>query len=184
MGLPEERGGVTVSAVRNGNAAHRNGTRPPEERQGVRAVTRALDLLAAVARADEPQGVSELSAVTGLAAGTTHRLLGALVARGYLRQEPLTRRYAIGLAALDLAARIRSRGLSVDAEPYLRRLVELTGESANLAVLDGDAATYVAHLSAPRTVRMFTEVGNRAPLHASGTGKVLLAGLSDERRER
>jgi IclR family acetate operon transcriptional repressor len=90
----------------------------------------------------------------------------------------------VGYTAVELAARIRERGgLLSGAEPYLSQLVELTGESANLAVLDGQAAVYVAHVAAPRTVRMFTRVGNRAPLHASGTGKVLLANLAEERRE-
>lgn len=149
----------------------------------VQSVERALDLFRAVVHAAEPVGISELSAASGLPVGTVHRLLGTLASSGYVRQEPGTRRYGVGYAAFELATRIRQNGLLTRAEPYLRELVDLTGESANLAILDGAAAMYVAHVAAPRTVRMFTEVGNRSPLHASGTGKVLLANLSDEGRE-
>ena len=150
----------------------------------MQSVERALELFGAVVRADGTVGISELSSMSGLAVGTVHRLLGTLAARGYVRQDPESRRYAVGYAAFDLASRIRRQsGLLPQAEPYLRELVDLTGESANMAILDGDAAMYVAHVPSPRTVRMFTEAGNRSPLHASGTGKVLLANLPDDRRE-
>ena len=52
-------------------------------------------------------------------------------------------------------------GVFVDRQTFLRTLVQLTGESANLAALDGTQAVYLAHLGPPRTVRMFTTVGNR-----------------------
>ena len=150
----------------------------------VQSVTRALDLFAAVVRAEGATGVSELAAVAGLPVTTAHRLLGALGARGFIQHDREARRYAVGPVAVELGAVIRGRnGLPDLAAPFLQELVDLTGESANLAVLDGTAAVYVAHVASPRTVRMFTEAGNRAPLHASGTGKVLLANLPDDRRE-
>ncbi len=150
----------------------------------MQSVARALELFGAVVRADGAVGISELSAVSGLAIGTVHRLLGTLVATGYVRQDPESRRYGVGYAAFDLASRVRRHdGLPTTAEPYLRELVDLTGESANLAILDGEAAMYVGHVPSLRTVRMFTEAGNRSPLHASGTGKVLLANLADDARE-
>ena len=150
----------------------------------MQSVERALELFGAVIRADGAVGITELSATSGLAVGTVHRLLSALAARGYVRQDPQTRRYTVGYTAFIIASRIRRQsGLLTEAEPYLQELVDLTGESANMAILDGDAAMYVAHVASPRTVRMFTEAGNRAPLHASGTGKVLLANLPDLGRE-
>lgn len=175
--------------MRKTSSVSRNTRLPSDARQGastgaVRSVSRALDLLDAVVRSEGSSGVSELAASSGLPVGTVHRLLGALAVKGFVRHDPEARRYSVGHAALELAGRIRQRnGLPEHAEPYLRELVELTGESANLAILDGQAAMYVAHVASSRTVRMFTEAGNRAPLHASGTGKVLLASLPDERRD-
>ena len=69
------------------------------------------------------------------------------------------------------------RMLGVIARPYLTQLVEDVGESANLAMLDGDKAVYVAQVPSRHSMRMFTEVGRRVMLHCSAVGKVILAGL-------
>ena len=53
--------------------------------------------------------------------------------------------------------------------------MEVSQESSNLASLDKHAVVYIEQVPAPRMVRMFTEPGNHAPLHSTGTGKVLLA---------
>lgn len=149
----------------------------------MQSVSRALDLFAAVVRADGSSGVSELAATSGLPIATVHRLLATLAAKGFVLRDEETRRYSVGPVAVDVSSRIRAHDALPDvAAPFLLELVGLTGESANLAILDGNAAVYVGHVASPRTVRMFTEAGNRAPLHASGTGKVLLANLPDDRR--
>ena len=61
------------------------------------------------------------------------------------------------------------------ATPLLQELVAISGETANLTVMEGQSAVYVAQAQPARTVRMFTELGNRVPLHSTGCGKVLLA---------
>ena len=53
--------------------------------------------------------------------------------------------------------------------------MEVSGESSNLAALEKNSVVYLEQVPAPRMVRMFTEPGNRSPLHSTGTGKVLLA---------
>ena len=64
------------------------------------------------------------------------------------------------------------------ALPVLRGLAELTGESANLAVLTQGLAEYVAQAPGSHTMRIFTEVGNRVELHCTGVGKALLAAVT------
>lgn len=143
---------------------------------------RALDLFEHLVTGKGELGLRELSEISGLPVGTVHRLVAALARRGYVRQNPATRRYTVGPAALALAERLRTADdLPNRAQPFLCRLVQLTGESANLAALDGTQAVYLAHVAPSRTVRMFTAVGNRAPLYATGTGKVLLANLDAAR---
>jgi IclR family acetate operon transcriptional repressor len=63
------------------------------------------------------------------------------------------------------------------ARPQLTELVDQAGETANLAMLDGDAVVYVAQVPSRHSMRMFTEVGRRVPVHCTGVGKVLLAQL-------
>jgi len=64
--------------------------------------------------------------------------------------------------------------------PVLRRLVDALGESANLAVLSGSQAEYVAQAPSAHTMRLFTEVGRKVDLHCTGVGKAMLSTLSDE----
>jgi IclR family acetate operon transcriptional repressor len=148
---------------------------------GVQSVERALELLELLARSGKWIGISELSAATGQPVGTVHRLLRTLAARGYVVRDDHTRRYALGPAARMLAGADQSMpDWPTLAAPFLRELVEVSGETANLAVLERDRAVYVAQAQPARMVRMFTEIGNRVPLHSTGCGKVLLAYQPDE----
>ncbi len=141
---------------------------------GVQSVRRALDILEFLGRSDDELGVSEIGAATGLAAGTVHRLLATLTSRGYAHRNTRTRRYGLGVKALGLAATTRER-LGSLALPFLSELMQVSQETANLAILEQNSTLYVEHVSPPRMLRMFTEPGNRVPLHSCGTGKVLLA---------
>ncbi|MEU4572896.1 IclR family transcriptional regulator [Nonomuraea sp. NPDC023979] len=139
----------------------------------VQSVERALDVLEALAEHGGEAGLSEIAARTGLPYGTIHRLLQTLLARGYVRQES-DRRYALGGGLVRLGGVAESM-VAVWAQPYLARLVELSGETANLAVLEGDFIVYVAQVPSPRRLRMFAEVGRRVLPHSTAVGKVLLA---------
>jgi IclR family transcriptional regulator, acetate operon repressor len=157
----------------------------PRDRDSVQAVERSLQLLALIVGADPEMGLREVSLASELPVATTHRLLKALINRGYVRQNPANRRYTVGPAAFELAARIgTSKNLAQLAQPCLEELVRLTGESANLAAIEGGEIVYLAHVDAPRVVRMFTVVGNRVPLHASGTGKAILAAVDQQERSQ
>ncbi|UBU15687.1 IclR family transcriptional regulator [Nonomuraea gerenzanensis] len=140
----------------------------------VQSVERALDVLEALAEHGGEAGLSEIAARTGLPYGTIHRLLQTLLARGYVRQES-DRRYALGGGLVRLGGIAQSM-VGEWAQPYLTRMVELSGETANLAVLEGDFIVYVAQVPSPRRLRMFAEVGRRVLPHSTAVGKVLLAG--------
>ncbi|MFF4617286.1 IclR family transcriptional regulator [Nonomuraea jabiensis] len=140
----------------------------------VQSVERALDVLEALAEHGGEAGLSEIAARTGLPYGTIHRLLRTLLARGYVRQES-DKRYALGGGLVRLGG-IAESMVGVWAQPYLTKMVELSGETANLAVLEGDFVVYVAQVPSPRRLRMFAEVGRRVLPHSTAVGKVLLAG--------
>jgi IclR family acetate operon transcriptional repressor len=145
---------------------------------GVQAIDRVLDLLDRVARADGPRAVSELAAETGLAVPTAHRLMRALLAHGYVRQDP-SRRYTLGPRLIFLGERA-ARTLGGWAVPQLTRLRDATGETANLALLDGDEIVYVTQAPSRHQMRMFTEPGRRVLPHCTAVGKALLAELPDD----
>lgn len=142
----------------------------------VQSVARALDLLEAAA--GPPHTLAELAGAAGLAMPTAHRLVGTLLERGYLRRLP-DRRYALGFRLVPLGATAGALA-GADAHDLLAGLVASLGESANLALLTGDRAEYVAQAPARYAMRMFTEVGRRVELHCTGVGKALLSQLEPE----
>jgi IclR family acetate operon transcriptional repressor len=144
----------------------------------VQSVERALDVLEALAERGGEAGLSEIAARTGLPYGTIHRLLQTLLTRGYVRQES-DRRYALGAGLVRLGG-VAEGMVGEWARPYLARMVELSGETANLAVLEGDFIVYVAQVPSPRRLRMFAEVGRRVLPHSTAVGKVLLAGRASD----
>ena len=113
---------------------------------------------------------------------TIHRLLRTCVLLGYARQLP-SRRYALGARLIPLGERA-GRQLGRVAQPKLVELVRELGETANMALMDGDQVVYVAQQPSPHAMRMFTEVGRRANLHDTGVGKAILATLSDDEVRR
>lgn len=148
---------------------------------GVQSLERAFDLLERMADAGGEVGLSELSASSGLPLPTIHRLMRTLVSCGYVRQQP-SRRYALGPRLIRLGES-SSRLLGTWARSFLAELVEATGETANMALLDGDEVVYVAQVPSRHSMRMFTEVGRRMLPHSTGVGKALLAHLpADEVR--
>lgn len=144
----------------------------------VQSVDRALDLLEILARSDTPMGVGQVAEMTGLPQATAHRLLRSLHLRGYVRHDS-SRKYSVGTAVLRLSDAAQ-RSLTRSARPYLTELVAYSGETANLAVLEGDDIVYVAQVPSPQALRMFTEVGRHVRPHSTAVGKVLLAAMPVE----
>ena len=142
---------------------------------GVQSIERAFDLLEMLGDAGGALGLSELATASGLPLPTVHRLMRTLVNRGYARQEA-SRRYTLGSRLIRLGE-ISSRMLGSSLRPFLAKLVRLTGETANLAMLDGDEVVYLAQVPSPHQMRMFTEPGRRVRTHATAVGKALLAQL-------
>ena len=144
----------------------------------VRSLERAFDLLEHLADAGGEMALSELTEVSGLPMPTIYRLMRTLVNHGYARQAP-SKRYALGPRLIRLGES-SSRLLGGWARPVLARLVDEVGETANMALLEGDAVVYVAQVPSRHSMRMFTEVGRRVQAHCTGVGKALLAQVSTE----
>lgn len=150
----------------------------PPARVGVQSVERAFELLEILADAGGTAALSELAARADLPQPTIHRLVRTLLAMGYVRQLA-NRHYALGPKLIRLgegAARL----IGTWSTPHLAGLVERTGETANMAVLDNDMAVYVAQVPSPHAMRMFTEPGRRVHVHCTGVGKALLMQLPNE----
>jgi IclR family acetate operon transcriptional repressor len=122
-----------------------------------------------------PIGVSQLSALSGIPLPTVHRLVSTLTELGYLRQER-SRRYVLSPRLIRLGDS-SERTLTLFARPRLTGLVDELGETANLAMLDGDQIVYLTQVPSRYSVRMFTEIGRRMDPHCTAAGKAIMAGL-------
>lgn len=149
---------------------------------GVQSVERVIGILEVIARAGGEMTLSDLSHAVELPLPTIHRLLRTLVEPGYIRQLP-DRSYALGPRLIWLGE-AATRQLGPSSRPALKRLADELGESANMAVLDGQMVVYIGQVQSTRSMRMFTEVGRRAYPHATGVGKAILATMPDDQVSR
>jgi DNA-binding IclR family transcriptional regulator len=141
------------------------------------AVHRAIAALEAISKSVAGLSNSELARKLKIPKSSTSYILRALEAGGYLRREPAGK-YRLGLALLSLASRATD-GLDVRevALPILQHLVDRSGLTAHLAVLDHGQAVYIAKVDAPGFIKMNTWPGRRMNLHSTSVGKALLAHL-------
>jgi DNA-binding IclR family transcriptional regulator len=150
-------------------------THHPPPKQGVEAVERALSLLVAFRDGDGPLTLTELAARTGLHKSTALRLFASLLRHSFLRRLP-DGRYHLGPELLRLAQLYQqSFHLTEVVVPALRRLSEVTGETAAFYIRDGDSRICLHRVEPARTVRATASVGARFPLDRGASGKVLLA---------
>jgi DNA-binding IclR family transcriptional regulator len=139
------------------------------------AAGRALAVLDTFGPGSPVLSLSEIARRAGLTLSTTHRLVGELVAWGALERGACGR-YSVGLRLLELAA-LAPRGLELRevAYPYLDELHRVTRGNVHLGVRDGREVVYVEAMRSRVGAQISSRVGDRWPLHATGTGLVLLA---------
>ncbi|MDN5791049.1 MAG: IclR family transcriptional regulator [Micrococcales bacterium] len=150
----------------------------------VQSVQRAINLLDAVS--EGPEGgelVTVLAQRCGLNRATAWRLLATLEANDLVYVDPVTHRYSLGLAVTRLGTASSIVGLTRRAQPVLEELSRQTGETADLAVLQRLSLTYVAEV-APDSVLAAKWLGRTVALHATSSGKALLAWLPDNELEQ
>ena len=149
---------------------------------GVQSVDRAVTVLEILARSGGA-GVSEIASELGVHKSTAFRLLAALEERGLVEQNHDRGRYQLGFGILRLASAIPARlDLVQQARPVLDELAADLGETVNLAVLRKHYAVNVDQARGPAAVAAQNWVGELTPVHATSSGKVLLAHLPDARR--
>lgn len=149
---------------------------------GVQSVDRAVSVLEILARRGEA-GVSEVAAEIDVHKSTAFRLLGALEARGLVEQATERGKYRLGFGIVRLAGAVTGRiDITQVGRPVCERLAEELGETVNIAILEEQYAINLCQVRGPAAVTAHNWVGQLTPLHATSSGKVLLAHLPAKRR--
>lgn len=151
----------------------------------LQTVDEALAMLEHLAHATGPQPLGSLCRDLGITKARGYRILSTLRQRGYVVQDPFSRRYAFGPACGRLASAARSSiNLVGSCSEAVRWLWRITEETAYLAVYDSGQVIVVDKLDSPRPVLAASSLGRIVPLHAVSAGKVLLASRPDAEIER
>jgi DNA-binding IclR family transcriptional regulator len=123
--------------------------------------------------------LDEIAAQTGLPRSTSHRILEQLVRLGWLRHTQDG--YALGQRALQLGGSVSNHAeIRAAAVPLLDELHARTGKVAHLGILDFADVVYLDKIGRLGTAATPSRVGGRAPAHATGLGKAMLAWLPPE----
>lgn len=149
---------------------------------GVQSVDRALFVLEILARLGEA-GVTELAAEIGVHKSTVSRLLAALEEHEMVEQAHDRGKYRLGFGILRLANAVSGRlDITQQGRDISERLAAQVGETVNIAVLRSHYAVNVDQARGPTAVGSHNWVGELTPLHATSSGKILLASMSAEAR--
>ncbi|WP_425091117.1 HTH-type transcriptional regulator BhcR [Tropicimonas sp. S265A] len=146
----------------------------------IQALDRGLAVLSALAR-DGGGTLSDMSMRLGMPASTAHRVLATLEKHGFVDMDEETQTWRVGLEAFRVGSAFMQRtNLLEVGRSTMRDLMEHTGETANMGILDADHVVFIGQVETHNPIRAFHRPGSRGPMHASGIGKALLAAMSEQ----
>ncbi len=156
-------------------------TEPRRADGGVRALARGIKILKLFGSRGPDLTQSEIAEALALPLPTVHRLVTTLERLGFLTRDPRSRRLRLGLEILKLLGPLMDGMQAPElARDHLRALAYETGETVNLATLDGSEVVYLMGYTGERLLTAQTSVGLRLPAHCTALGKSLLAAVGDE----
>jgi DNA-binding IclR family transcriptional regulator len=158
--------------------------RPPRAasnrvRAGIQVIARAADILRVLEGKEQGLSLSQLAKELSLPRSTVQRIVAALDDENFLIAASPTARVRLGPALLQIAKSVRFE-LAQIARPYLEELSRETGETVDLAVLDGVKAVFVDQVQGTRRLRAVSAMGVSFPLYCTANGKAMLAALDPE----
>lgn len=154
------------------------------EQNTVQSLDRAIDVLELLGRSNG-LSLSEVAEELGQSAATVYRVLITCETRGLTELNKGDQTWHIGASAFRLGTAFLRRSSVVErARPFMHRLVEDTGETANLGVEREGQVLFLSQVETQETIRAFFPPGTRSPMHASGIGKALLSLYPEDRLAR
>ena len=147
----------------------------------VPSIDRALSVLECLGQSKRGFSISEIGRRLRIPKSSAHLILATLQRRGFLQKNTQTGRYHFGLQLISLSrSALENLDLREEAKPFLRSLMQETGLTVHMAVLERDEAVIIEKVEAPGWLRLPSWIGRRLDLNCTGVGKVLLAYLPDD----
>lgn len=143
----------------------------------IQSLDRAMDVLKTVAEADG-LSLTEIAEAGGQSPATVYRILTTLGRHRFVEFDEINQLWFVGLEAFRTGMGFLGRTqLSERARPIMQRIMVETGETVNLAILDGGEVIFVGQIETHEPIRAFFRPGTRSSGHASGIGKAIMAHL-------
>ncbi len=141
----------------------------------VSSVLKVFGILQALGEEQEV-GITDLSQRVLMSKSTVYRFLQTMKSLGYVSQESDSEKYSLTLKLFELGAKsLPNADLVRIADIQMRELSKLTKETIHLGSFDEDSIIYIHKIDSMYSLRMYSRVGRRNPLHTTAIGKVLLA---------
>ncbi|MBT8454728.1 MAG: IclR family transcriptional regulator [Rhodobacteraceae bacterium] len=151
------------------------------EQNTIQSLDRAMLILETLA-SEGGSTLTELASRLDQSPATVYRVLTTLETRGIVELEAQSQSWHVGAGAFRIgSAFLRRTNLVERARPVMQALMEATGETANLGVVNGSNVLFVSQVETHETIRAFFPPGTQSPMHASGIGKALLAHFPEPR---
>ncbi|WP_127115849.1 HTH-type transcriptional regulator BhcR [Shimia sediminis] len=150
----------------------------------IKSLDRAMEVFEYLSEA-QGKPLTQLADEMGQSPATVYRILVTLEGRGLVEFDPQEQVWHIGPQAFVIGARFLRRTSLVDrARPIMRRLMEATGETANLGIEKEGAVLFLSQVETYASIRAFFPPGTLSQMHASGIGKALMAHMDADRLDR
>lgn len=151
------------------------------ETEAVKSAQRVLRILDLLAEREAPLSFTEIADTLGYPRSSVHNLLRTMVQSGWAELDADSRRYTLGIRAWQAGnTYLRAVNLADRARPHMERIRDALGETVQLAVRDGRHNVYIAKVDGSQMLVLASAIGRRLEAHATGVGKVLLAGLPED----
>jgi DNA-binding IclR family transcriptional regulator len=147
----------------------------------VKSAARTLQILEILAKFPEGLSLTEIEKRLGIPISSLHGLMLTLVNWDFATKTHTSNIYRLGPKLVQLALSYRSQSDLVSiVDPFMMKLKQQTAETVSLTVLQGNMILFIHKHTAEGRVQIVNPVGTRLHAHASGSGKVMLAYLSED----
>lgn len=128
--------------------------------------------------------LQDISNILNINKSTVHRFLKVMLDHNLVKKNGENGKYSLGLRFLNIATKIiDSIDIREIAHPYLVELEKYTGETIHLTTFDGKNVVYIDKIESEKPIRMYSKIGNIAPMHCTAVGKLILAFQKKEKMD-
>jgi len=147
----------------------------------VQSLDRTFDILEILANEQYGLTLAQISERLSLPKSTSHRLLGVLLQRAFVRKAEDSNRYRLGPGFIGLCSHyLNNLELKTESSPFMAELSRTTGNTVFLAIRQQDKMVYIDSEEQVNSLRKYSIIGQHKPLYCTSLGKALLMGLPDE----